>query len=393
MDSFRPGSSSYCPFQNQDQDQSIIVNRIDDAREANADQIQTVDTVPDNITDSEDDQESTESSDENREEENRRQLYLPSGRPRPFYRVYSTSPQTSLLEDAGTITQSRIPSSNNKKRPIRSLQETVRNYFVATFGLVELSRIVKKQELFPQLPSCIKYFLLTFPCTDFEEIGSERPACAASYHVRCKLDGQKYTAIFAVSEMDKASYNVWKDKEDWLDVIDGVQEIFATCVDAMTENIFYIIDEPGVTLGGIIKDNDESLNEALGLNEDNLIEDAVEIVGKTIHATLKNLQERSLHYAVITKDTILLQNKNIYLQNPLLLKSHKDIPQPNISEVLHSLARILEDLLHCDTIDSLTDDMEDIDGNFMFHTTNKNHPVYAFISETLKNQKFIKREM
>ena len=114
MDSFRPGSSSYCPFQNQDQDQSIIVNRIDNAREANADQIQTVDTVPDNITDSEDDRESTESSDENREEENRRQLYLPSGRPRPFYRVYSTSPQTSLLEDAGTITQSRIPSSNNK---------------------------------------------------------------------------------------------------------------------------------------------------------------------------------------------------------------------------------------------------------------------------------------
>ena len=66
-----------------------------------------------------------------------------------------------------------------------------------------------------------------------------------------------------------------------------------------------------------------------------------------------------------------------------------DIPQPNISEVLHSLARILEDLLHCDT----TDDMEDIDGNFMFHTSKKNHPVYAFISETLKNQKFTKREM
>ena len=91
----------------------------------------------------------------------------------------------------------------------------------------------------------------------------------------------------------------------------------------MTENIFYIIDEPGVTLGGVIKDNDESLNEALGLNEDSLLEDAVEVVGKTIHATLKNLQERSLHYAVITKDTILLQNNNIYLQNPLLLKSHK----------------------------------------------------------------------
>ena len=30
-----------------------------------------------------------------------------------------------------------------------------------------------------------------------------RPALAASYHVRCKLDGGHYLAIFATSEMDK----------------------------------------------------------------------------------------------------------------------------------------------------------------------------------------------
>ena len=36
-----------------------------------------------------------------------------------------------------------------------------------------------------------------------QEIGSERPASAASYHVRCKLDSRKYSAIFATSEMDK----------------------------------------------------------------------------------------------------------------------------------------------------------------------------------------------
>ena len=36
-----------------------------------------------------------------------------------------------------------------------------------------------------------------------QEVGYERPASAASYHVRCKLDGRKYSAIFATSEMDK----------------------------------------------------------------------------------------------------------------------------------------------------------------------------------------------
>ena len=121
----------------------------------------------------------------------------------------------------------------------------------------------------------------------------------------------------------QASYNVWKDKEDWLDVIDGVQEILATCVDAMTENIFYIIDEPGITLGDLAKDHEKRLNEALGLNEDNLLEDTVEIIGRTVHDTLKTLQKRSLQYAAITKETILLQKNNIYLQNPLLLKCNK----------------------------------------------------------------------
>ena len=127
MDSFRPGSSSYCPFQNQEQEHSIIENRINDASEAHAEadvninaglsENHTIVEDHDNITDDSEDERGSDSSDEveNREEENRRQLYLPSGRPRPFYRVYSSSPQTSLLEDAGAIQpQPRTSSSNNK---------------------------------------------------------------------------------------------------------------------------------------------------------------------------------------------------------------------------------------------------------------------------------------
>ena len=93
MDSFRPGSSSYCPFQNQEQEHSIIENRIIDGRETHVEAAVNVNTGQsdnhtivedhDNITDSDsEDERSRDSLDEveNREEENRRQLYLPSGR-------------------------------------------------------------------------------------------------------------------------------------------------------------------------------------------------------------------------------------------------------------------------------------------------------------------------
>ena len=39
--------------------------------------------------------------------------------------------------------------------------------------------------------------------SDFQETSDVRPPLAASYHVRCKLDGGHYLAIFATSEMDK----------------------------------------------------------------------------------------------------------------------------------------------------------------------------------------------
>ena len=102
---------------------------------------------------------------------------------------------------------------------VRTLQEIVRNHLVLENGLERLSRMVKRDQILPQLPPCIRHFLLTFPCADFEVKKSSwwgsnwdfqetsdvslRPPLAASYHVRCKLDRSNYLAIFATSEMDK----------------------------------------------------------------------------------------------------------------------------------------------------------------------------------------------
>ena len=102
------------------------------------------------------------------------------------------------------------------------MQEIVRNHLVLETGLEKLSKMVKTDQILPQLPPCIRQFLLTFPCQEFEvtfkskiyfycfyikmnfqETSDVRPALAASYHVRCKLDGGHYLAIFATSEMDK----------------------------------------------------------------------------------------------------------------------------------------------------------------------------------------------
>ena len=40
----------------------------------------------------------------------------------------------------------------------------------------------------------------------------------------------------------QTSYNVWKDKEDWLNPITGVQDILATCVDTVTGQTDQILE-------------------------------------------------------------------------------------------------------------------------------------------------------
>ena len=148
-----------------------------------------------------------------------------------------------------------------------------------------------------------------------------RPPLAASYHVRCKLDGGHYLAIFATSEMDKLQYNVWKDKQDWLNVIDGVQNILATSVDPVTENIFYIVNDHFSSLKTVIKTDQECLDLGDGVRRDRA--EVARLVCARVLATLTTLERLGLSYHTVSPHTILLDTGGqIFLQNQLIVKSH-----------------------------------------------------------------------
>ena len=195
MDSFRPGSSSYCPFQSktdannnpiciEDSDPNEDVTERafnflrpseitqrggEDANSSILLDLENAQTTPHVTSTPEPHDESrnlnsngnTHSEVISAEEENRRRLYLNFGRPRPFYRVSST-PETSVQEKT---TQT---GNANKKRIVQSLQEEARNQIVAKYGLNTLSNMFKNAEVSPKLPPLIKNFLFTFPCQAFE---------------------------------------------------------------------------------------------------------------------------------------------------------------------------------------------------------------------------------
>ena len=66
----------------------------------------------------------------------------------------------------------------------------------------------------------------------------------------------------------QATYNVWKDKEDWLKVIDGVQNILATSVDTVTENIFYIVNDHFSSLKTVIETDQEFVDLGDGVRRE-----------------------------------------------------------------------------------------------------------------------------
>jgi hypothetical protein len=184
LDSFRPGSSSYSPFQSPADVNNNTVHPDHNRTNENAETISEFNLLrPSEIsprgsevsswnssisTDSDHSPTHTSSTPETNvgdnispEEVNRRRLYLNFGRPRPFYRVPSIS---EVIDNKNQATNSK------KKRVIKTLQEEARNRIVTTYGLTNLSKIVKSDKLSRKLPQVIQNFVLTFPCQDFEVI-------------------------------------------------------------------------------------------------------------------------------------------------------------------------------------------------------------------------------
>ena len=125
LDSFKPGSSSYCPFPNvEDSIPDVTSPQTQEGNQESNTQLLRPSDVPNILpsTDNIDIQESTNDTSENQdraassEEEMRRRLYLNLGRPRPFYRVSSAaaSPSSSAeIQSPRFSEQNSVFQENN----------------------------------------------------------------------------------------------------------------------------------------------------------------------------------------------------------------------------------------------------------------------------------------
>jgi len=344
LDSFRPGSSSYSPFEaesdennNQSQNNenvedennnrefqllrpSVIAQRvIEESNQTTRNawpienyatyQERSIENMDSSTDDSSTKVEENQTTSLTLEEENRRRLYLNLGRPRPFYRVTSREDEITLSE-----------TKNTKKKRLLSLKEEAKNQIVAMYGLTNLKKILKETKTSLKLPETIKNFLFTFPCHDFEENGYNRPQRSASYNVRFHLDGKKYTAIFATSEADKAVSNLWEDEKDWLKItVPGVTQILAIAVDPLTENIFYIIPERGTALTDVIDNNKDQIDMGDGKLRGR--DDVAETVRKEITSTLTKLQKSGKSYGPLREENVFFFQGKVLIENQLLVKS------------------------------------------------------------------------
>ena len=101
--------------------------------------------------------------------------------------------------------------------------------------------------------------------------------------------------------------------------IDGVQDVLATTVDAVTENIFYIIEDDFMTLSEFLKKSDETLNDIFALDK-NGREDEIQELGERVERILRQIETMRLTFILSSVDQILVKGNNIVLQNPLLTK-------------------------------------------------------------------------
>ena len=101
--------------------------------------------------------------------------------------------------------------------------------------------------------------------------------------------------------------------------IEGVQEVLATTVDVVTENIFYIIEDDFMTLSEFLKKSDDTLSSIFDLDK-NEREDEIRELGERVERILRQIETMRLTFILSSVDQILVKGSNIFLQNPLLTK-------------------------------------------------------------------------
>jgi len=388
LDSFSPGSSSYCPFPGKtfEQDPGNNSHRIRASDPANNNnnnhQTQPPSTFPllrpsevainertselrshpldiPQATPSTVSPVSTppslassppSSSSVTREEETRRQLYLPLGRPRPFVSLHQLPPSRQSDHQGQEEGVSDNLGEVEQRQPVvetaRSLQDEVRGHLVRRLGLVQLEKLLRSGEKpFAFLPNVVRNTLLTLPCSDFIEDGCASLRSSASYCVRCRLDDRQYLAVFATSEVDKSASNLWEEQKSWLLGLNTqmVRHVLALAVDPLTENIFYILDlDRGEHLSSLLSRLTPDCSKVcLGDGVDRPCDEAADIIEEGVSRALAALKSLGLAYPGLRQDRVWIHDGQVTLENGLLVKGSASTPvgQASLTEGLRGHAR------------------------------------------------------
>jgi len=290
LDSFRPGSISYRPFKKHAKETWII-----DSNNNNHDVEPQRHPQP--------------------TERPQSQPQPQTGRPRPFYRTTSEAQVGDSNSDPELLHQNPL-----------SLQEILRMHLVKTYGLRRLKELLETSNA---LPLFIQQLMLTFACTDFEEIKptslTESPT---TYNVKCLHESGPnsiiYRASFFTSEVDKNVSNLWNEHHENLKVCekDGVVPVSALATDVLTENVFIITEDHSHVQTFEPKKLEKFIVK---------VKTALEGASPNLEIS-KNLRENLLETS----------NQEILMQNPLLIKK-RNLCQ-NMDEKLQTLQKLLDEI-------------------------------------------------
>jgi len=350
LDSFSPGSSSYCPFpgksfepdgnnnNHRTQPPTFPLLRPSEVPVVERGEFRSQPleipraTPPVSPVSTPPSLASSSPSSVSREEETRRQLYLPLGRPRPFYSVQLPPDQSDHQDEEG-VSRDKLEEAEQRSAVLstaRSLQDEVRAHLVRRLGLVQLEKLLRSEEKPFALPNVVRNTLLTLPCSDFTEDGCASLRSSASYCVRCRLDDRQYLAIFATSEVDKSASNLWEEQKAWLLGLNThlVRHVLALAVDPLTENIFYILDlDRGENLSSILSRLYPDCSKVcLGDGVERECSEAADIIEEGVARALAALKSVGLSYPGLRQDRVWIQDGQVVLENGLLVKGSPSTP-------------------------------------------------------------------
>ena len=142
LDSFKPGSTSYCPFPNEEDNSNLSQGTArtqsnDGNEESNPrpalvrpSDVSVIPTTSNiNIQEQHAHEENQDRAGTSSEEEMRRRLYLNVGRPRPFYRVPSSSSPSSSPEAQSFVEQNSV--FQHQSNPINKTKVSSRRLYCA----------------------------------------------------------------------------------------------------------------------------------------------------------------------------------------------------------------------------------------------------------------------